>query len=59
MRASKIVLDLRAMSQVVRKGALVPRGMPQFEEYTENDVLAIQHFVRSKARLELNAAKVE
>lgn len=59
LRASKIVLDLRAMSQVVRKGALVPRGMPQFEEYTENDVLAIQHFVRSKARLELNAAKVE
>ncbi len=52
LRASTIMLSLDAMKDVVIDGAKVqPYGMPRFPEFKEAELLALQHFVRSKALL--------
>ena len=51
LRASQIVLDLDAMSSVVLDGALHDNGMPNFPNLSREDVNALQHFIRNKARL--------
>jgi len=57
LRASGIAMDIEALSQVALEGRLIERGMPKFEEYSTDDLVAIQHFLRSKARKALSAAK--
>jgi len=50
LRASPIALDFDALRQVVLDGARVSRGMPRYAEFTVQELKAIQHYVRQKAR---------
>ena len=61
LRASPITLDVDSMSAVVLGGALQANGMPKFPNLTKDDVHALQHFIRNKARLsvEKESAMVE
>jgi quinohemoprotein ethanol dehydrogenase len=57
LRKSQIPLALNALTAVVHDGALVPRGMPQFGEFTPAEIEGLQHYIRQRAREGLAAAK--
>lgn len=57
LRKSPIPLSLDALRSVLHDGALVPAGMPQFGEFTPEEIEGIQHFIRQRAREGLAAAK--
>jgi len=50
LRASPIVLSREAFDSVVRGGALLERGMPEFPDLTRWDLESLQHYVRERAR---------
>ncbi|MET0660887.1 MAG: PQQ-dependent dehydrogenase, methanol/ethanol family [Steroidobacteraceae bacterium] len=50
LRASRILLDVRAFRSIVHDGTLVERGMPQYSELTDEQLEALRHFVRAQAR---------
>jgi quinohemoprotein ethanol dehydrogenase len=50
LRASPIVLSQEAFTKVVRGGAKSSMGMPVFKELSDEDLTAIRHFIRQKAR---------
>ncbi|NKF21472.1 PQQ-dependent dehydrogenase, methanol/ethanol family [Solimonas marina] len=50
LRASAIPLSSAAFTSVVRDGGLVTRGMPPFAELSDDDLLALQHYIRQRAR---------
>lgn len=52
---SPVALDDASFEQVVRGGVLVSRGMPAFGELTDRELLAIQNYLRQRAR-EVQAA---
>ena len=55
-----MMFDLDALSAIVLKGQRVKRGMPDFGSmYNADDLRAIHHFVRMKARASLKAAKAK
>jgi quinohemoprotein ethanol dehydrogenase len=54
LRKSAIPLSIDALTSVLRDGILIPRGMPQFAEFTEAQIEGIQHYVRQQARAQLN-----
>jgi quinohemoprotein ethanol dehydrogenase len=56
LRASPVLLSAEAFAHVVRDGALTSRGMPQFAELTDEQLDALRHFVRQKARSDLRAS---
>lgn len=37
------------LKTVVRDGALAPNGMPRFKDITDEELKALQHFIRKKA----------
>ena len=43
------MLSADAMHSVVVKGSLRSNGMPNFAKYQENDLIALQHYVRRQA----------
>jgi quinohemoprotein ethanol dehydrogenase len=47
LSASAVVLDAEAFQQVVREGARTPLGMPRYSELTDEQLLAIRHYIRS------------
>jgi quinohemoprotein ethanol dehydrogenase len=49
LRASPIMLSTDAMHSVVVNGSLRSNGMPNFAKYQENDLIALQHYVRRQA----------
>jgi quinohemoprotein ethanol dehydrogenase len=49
LRASPIVLSPEAFAMVVRDGLKSNMGMPVFNELTDEDLLALRHFIRKKA----------
>jgi quinohemoprotein ethanol dehydrogenase len=49
LRGSPAVASADAFSSIVRGGALVPRGMPRFEEFTDQDIAALRGYLRSRA----------
>ncbi|WP_231639147.1 PQQ-dependent dehydrogenase, methanol/ethanol family [Sphingomonas profundi] len=49
LRASAIPLDRDAFAQVVRGGALVPAGMPQFAEFRDGDLADLRQYIRTEA----------
>jgi len=57
LRASPVLLSPEAFVHVVRDGALAPRGMPPFPELTDAQLEALRHFVRQKARSDIQAAR--
>ncbi len=52
LRASPIPLNSAAFKMIVRDGALQPRGMPPFESFSDEDLLALQNYIRDRARYE-------
>ena len=44
-----IPVDPQAFQQVVREGARTPLGMPRYSELTDEQLLAIRHYIRSVA----------
>lgn len=53
LRKSALPLNLDGLKSVLQDGALLPRGMPQFSEFTDEQVEAIQHYIRQQARAQL------
>ena len=49
LRASRVPLDTAAFASVVRDGALVPRGMPRFEEFTDEQLADLAFYIRTQA----------
>ncbi len=49
LRRSALLLDQAAFDQVVRHGALEPRGMPKFQELPDAKLEDIRHYLRSRA----------
>jgi len=58
LRTSAIPLDPGALDAVVRGGALVPAGMPRFEEFTDEQMTALRHYIRTRAA-DLRAGRKE
>ncbi|MBW7945927.1 MAG: c-type cytochrome, partial [Sphingomonadaceae bacterium] len=52
---SAMPLDFDAMKTVLREGVLLERGMPRFEELSDDEIAGLQHFIRKRAR-EVQAA---
>ena len=55
LRESPVVPSKDAFDSIVRGGALVPRGMPRFEEFPDRDFDALRQYLRSRAH-ELRAS---
>ncbi|NGY04191.1 PQQ-dependent dehydrogenase, methanol/ethanol family [Solimonas terrae] len=55
LRASQIPLSTAAFTAVVRDGGLLARGMPQFSELSDEDILALQNYIRDRARYKPSA----
>jgi quinohemoprotein ethanol dehydrogenase len=49
LRASQIVRTRRAFSSVLKEGLLVTGGMPKFDDLTDDQIDAIQHYLLSRA----------
>ena len=50
LRASPVPLSREAFAHVVRDGALRERGMPAFQELTDDQLDSLRHFIRQTAR---------
>jgi quinohemoprotein ethanol dehydrogenase len=50
LRASPIVVNGGSFAAVVRGGVKGSMGMPVFSELTDEDLLALRHFIRQRAR---------
>jgi quinohemoprotein ethanol dehydrogenase len=50
LRASRIPMNAAAFDLIVRQGTLVSRGMPRFEELTDEDIEALRIYLRARAR---------
>lgn len=50
LRASPIPLSADAFKSVVQGGGLEARGMPRFEELSDDDLTAIRHYIRERSR---------
>lgn len=50
LRASAIPLASESFSAVVREGLMAARGMPSFAEFSDQDLEAIRHYIRYRAR---------
>jgi quinohemoprotein ethanol dehydrogenase len=48
LRASPIPQSPETFDEVVRKGALVPQGMPVFAELTDAQMADLRHYLRSR-----------
>ena len=49
LRASSIPLDAASFRSVVHDGALVPNGMPRFEELTDQQLADVRQYIRQEA----------
>lgn len=49
LRASVIATNIQTLKQVVVDGAKVNMGMPVFSELTDDDLIALMHFIRKRA----------
>ncbi len=50
LRASAVPFSEAAFAEVVRDGARVDMGMPQYPNMTDQDLRALRHFIRKTAR---------
>jgi quinohemoprotein ethanol dehydrogenase len=53
LRESGIALRLDTLTQLLRSGALMERGMPKFENLTDEQIRQIHAYLRAKAREQL------
>jgi len=57
LRASPIVLSDEAFANVVRDGGRRVKGMPSFENLSDQQLHALQHYIREQAELQLSTVK--
>ncbi|MCA6078747.1 PQQ-dependent dehydrogenase, methanol/ethanol family [Fulvivirga sedimenti] len=57
LRASAVPFSSEAFASVVRDGARVSMGMPQFPDLTDEQLEGLRHFIRDKSRKDLMAAE--
>lgn len=50
LRESAIALSLDSLSELLKSGALMERGMPRFEALTDEQIRALYAYIRAKAR---------
>ncbi len=50
LRESAIALDLDSFRALLQSGALMSRGMPRFENLTEDQIRQLHAYIRAKAR---------
>jgi quinohemoprotein ethanol dehydrogenase len=50
LRASPIPLNADAFKAIVQGGALEPRGMPKFDDLSDQDLAALRQYIRERAR---------
>ena len=55
LRASSNPLSSGAFTAIVRDGGLVTRGMPSFEELSDDELEALRHYIRQRARHKTSA----
>jgi quinohemoprotein ethanol dehydrogenase len=55
LRESLIPLSSTAFSEVLLKGALIENGMPRFNDFSSEQVLALKHYIRKMARNAVSA----
>lgn len=53
LRASPLVPALPAFESIVRDGSRAMNGMPQYSDLTDDELVAIQHYVRQQASIAL------
>ncbi|NNL85815.1 MAG: PQQ-dependent dehydrogenase, methanol/ethanol family [Myxococcales bacterium] len=56
LRASPILFEPAALKRVVSDGERIARGMPKISSLTDEDLVAIRHYVRHRAREDLKAS---
>jgi quinohemoprotein ethanol dehydrogenase len=49
LRASPIPLDADTFKAIVQGGALLSRGMPEFSDVSDEQLLALRHYIRAQA----------
>jgi quinohemoprotein ethanol dehydrogenase len=57
LRESAVALDFDSLWTVVHDGALLPKGMPRFEDLTRDQVHQIYSYIRARAREALGTRK--
>jgi quinohemoprotein ethanol dehydrogenase len=57
LRASPVPLSPEAFTHIVRDGSLAARGMPRFAELSDEQLDSLRHFLRQKARADLQKQK--
>lgn len=50
LRTSALLADYRAFRAVVAEGALLPAGMPMFDDFSERDLRGVWEYLRQQAR---------
>ena len=50
LRASAIIGSILAFEAIVRDGSLINNGMPVFAEMSDEQRLALRHYVRQQAQ---------
>jgi quinohemoprotein ethanol dehydrogenase len=50
LRASPVPLSAEAFREVVKNGAMLSKGMPKYEELTDDQLESLRHFIRQRAR---------
>jgi len=57
LRESAIALDLESMAMLLKEGTLLERGMPRFENLTDEQIRQLHAFIRARAREALGLRK--
>ncbi len=55
LRRGGMALRKETLTDVLQRGALVPRGMPQFAEMPDTEVEGLMHYIRREARAAIAA----
>lgn len=50
LRKSAVPLDADTFASVVHDGALMPRGMPSYGQFTPEELEGLRHYIRQRAR---------
>lgn len=53
LRAASVVTTAEPFARIVRGGTRAPRGMPMYAEITDEELAALQHYIRQQAEVAL------
>jgi quinohemoprotein ethanol dehydrogenase len=59
LRESGIALRLDTLTELLRKGSLIERGMPRFQNLTDEQIRQIHAYIRARARESLGTRKAD